>query len=107
MRYTFFGCPRVLAGVILMGTGTFVLCENFVAAVARLSQVLGANGSSAIGVLPAVALAISFDQQPILQWVLQQLAMISWPLVFVTFGTLLSRDVSQDRARVCKERTAL
>ena len=100
MRSTFFRCPRFIAGMVLMATGTVILYENLVEAFAHLSHVLGAHGSSAIGVVPAFALAVSVDQQPILQGVLQQLAILSWPLLFVIFGTLLSRDVSPDRSRV-------
>jgi len=56
-RQTGFRGSKSIAGAALVGLGAFILYENLAGAVVRLSQVLGANGSGALGVLPAVILA--------------------------------------------------
>jgi len=110
MRQTFFGCPKSIAGAALVGLGTFVLYENLAAAAARLSHVLGANGSQALGVLPAAVLAVSqamhacaFDHQRFLQSLLQQMLISSWPLLVVILGTVLSRDTCTDKSKQVQE----
>jgi putative Mn2+ efflux pump MntP len=95
---------KSIAGAILLIFGMFVLYEHLAAAVARLSHVL-ANGSAALGVLPAVALAVSqavhaygFDCHRFLQGLSQQMLISSWPLLLVIFGTVLSRDSFTDKS---------
>jgi len=94
--------------------GMFVLYENLAGALARFSHVLGANGSDALGVLPAFALAVSqaaqsqaFDHHGFLQGLFQQMFISSWPLIFVILGTALSKDTlaaSKKRLCTCRSR---
>jgi len=71
----------------------FVLYENLARAVAWLGHVLGANGSETLGVLPAFVLAVSRGVQAHgMNHLLQQMLVASWPLLLVTFGTVLSRE---------------
>jgi len=98
-RRMIFQSSRSIAGAVLVGLGMFVLYENLAGAVAWLSHVLGANGSEALGVLPAFVLAVSqglqahaMNHQQVLHGALQQMVVASWPLLLVTFGTVLSRE---------------
>ena len=45
---------KSIAGAALVGLGTFLQYQNMVEAVARLRDVLCANGSETLGVPPAV-----------------------------------------------------
>ena len=79
-RRMIFRSSRSIAGAVLVGLGMFVLYENLAGAVAWLSHVLGANGSEALGVLPAFVLAVSqglqahaMNHQQVLHGVLQQM----------------------------------
>jgi hypothetical protein len=90
---------KSVAGAALLLLGMFTLYENLAGAVVRLSHVL-ANGSQALGVLPAAVLAVSqavraFDHHQFLQCLFRQILVSSWPLILVIFGTVLSRDNSR------------
>ena len=50
---------KSIGGAALVGVGMFILYENLAGDVAQLRHVLDANGSEALGVLPAVGLATS------------------------------------------------
>ena len=106
-RQTGFRGSKSIAGAALVGLGAFILYENLAGAVVRLSQVLGANGSGALGVLPAVILAGSrvvqaypAGHQRFLHGLLQQVLVSSWPLLLVMVGTVLSRDALEDNVNV-------
>jgi hypothetical protein len=108
-RRTVFRSSKSIAGAALLVLGTFILYENLADAVHRLSQVL-ANGSEALGVLPAVVLAVSqpvqayaADHQQFFLDVLQQLLVSSWPLLLVIFGTVLSRDTFGEKSKHSRE----
>jgi hypothetical protein len=95
---TTFRASRSTVGAALIGLGAFILFENVGSAVDGLRMLLGANGSEALGTLPAVVLAASrvlhlcaADHQRFLQILLQHLLLSSWPLLLVRIGTLLSR----------------
>jgi hypothetical protein len=77
----------------------FILYENPAGPVAWLSHVLGANSSEALGILPALILAVSqalqahaTNHQRFLQGCLQHMLVSFWPLLLVMVGTVLSRD---------------
>jgi hypothetical protein len=98
-QQTAFRSSKSIAGAALVGLGIFILYENLAEGVARLSHVLGANGSEALGVLPAVILAVArvlqaytADHQRFLQGILEHMLVSSWPLLLVMVGTILSRD---------------
>jgi len=102
-QQTVFRSSKSIAGAVLVGLGMFILYENLAGAVARLSHILGANGSGALGVLPAVILAVSqvlqayaADHQRFLQGFLQHMLVSSWPMLLVLVGTVLSRDAFAD-----------
>ena len=108
-RRTFFRSFKSIAGAALLVLGTFILYENLAGTVTRLSHVL-ANGSEALGVLPAVVLAVSqpvqayaADHQRFFQDALQHLLVSSWPLVLVIFGTVLSRDTFAEKSKRSQE----
>jgi hypothetical protein len=112
-RQTTFRSFKSIAGAALLGLGMFVLYENMTVAAARLSHVLGANGSKVLGILPAVVLAVSqtvqayaLDHQRFLHSLIQQMFVSSWPLLLVIFGTVLSRDTFSDKSRHVKENKA-
>jgi hypothetical protein len=101
---------KSIAGAIFVGLGMFVLYENVAGAVARLSHILGANGSHALGILPAAFLVFSqavqtyaADHQRFLGSLFQQTLVSIWPLALVIFGSVLSKDTlthdSKTRAR--------
>jgi hypothetical protein len=109
-QHTTFRIAQSIAGAVLVGFGAFVLYDNVAGAVARLSGVLSANGSKALGALPAAALAVSqavhangFSHQWLLQGVSQQTLVSSWPLILVFFGTVLSRHAVTDKSKHLQE----
>jgi len=92
---TAFRRSKSYAGAALVGVGMFVLYENLAAAVAWLSHVR----HEAMGALPAVILGVSqvmqahaTDPQRLLQGLLRQMLVSSWPLLLIAVGTALSRD---------------
>ena len=102
-RRTTFRSSKAIAGAALAGFGMFILYEHLAAAVAWLSHLLGANSSEALGVVPAVILAVSQVLQAhggnhhrFLQAFLEHTLVSSWPLLLVMAGTVLSRDSFPD-----------
>jgi hypothetical protein len=100
---TAFRSSKAIAGAALVGFGMFILYENTAGAVAWLSHFLGANSSEALGVLPAVILAVSqvlqanaANRHCFLQGFLEHMLVSSWPLLLVVVGTVLSRETFTD-----------
>jgi hypothetical protein len=98
-----FRSSKSIAGAAFVGLGMFILYGNLAGAVAQLRHVLDANGSEALGVLPAVILATSqgvhactFDHQGVLQCLLRMLISF-WPPLLVIVGTMLLRDAFTDK----------
>lgn len=92
--------PRSVAGTALAGLGMLILYGNLAGDLARLTHLLGANGSAALGVLPAVILSVSqilqtyaASHQQFLRGLVEHMFLTSWPLLLVKAGTALSRDV--------------
>jgi presenilin-like A22 family membrane protease len=102
---------KSIVGTALLVLGTFILYENLAGAVGRLSHVL-ANGSEALGLLPAVVLAASqpvhayaVDHHRFMLGLFQQVLASSWPLLLVIFGSVLSRDTFTDKSKHIQENT--
>ena len=98
---TRFRRTKPIAGAALVGLGTFLQYQNMVEAVARLRDVLYANGSETLGVPPAVIQAFSqvwqayiANRQRFLCGFVQLVLVSCWPVLLVTAGTVLSRDRS-------------
>jgi hypothetical protein len=96
---------KSIGGAALVGVGMFILYKNLAGDVAQLRHVLDANGSDALGVLPAVVLATSqavracgFDHQGLMLCVLRMLISF-WPPLLVIAGTMLLRDASSDKVK--------
>ncbi len=105
-QLTIFRISKPIAGAILAGLGMFILYENGAGAIVRLSHILCANGSHALGILPAALLVFSqavqtyaVDHQRFLEGLFQQTLLPSWPLVLVIFGTVLSKDTLTDDSK--------
>lgn len=99
-----------IVGATLVGLGIFLLYENLAGAVAWLSQVLGANGLETLGVPAAFVLTASQaahccsrDRHWVLQSLLPQILVSSWPLLLVTFGRVLSRDTLTEKSTHVEE----
>jgi hypothetical protein len=95
---------KSIGGAALVGVGMFILYENLAGDVAQLRHVLDANGSEALGVLPAVVLATSqavrvcgFDHQGFLPCL--RMLISFWPPLLVIAGTMLSRDACRDTVK--------
>jgi hypothetical protein len=104
-RRTIFRSSRSIAGAALLMVGMFILYENLAGAVTALSHAL-ANRSEALGVVPAVVLAVSqpvqayaADHQRFFRDVFHQLLGSSWPLLLVIFGSVLSRDTFAEKSK--------
>jgi hypothetical protein len=90
---------KSITGAVIAGLGMFILYENLAGAVERLRHIL-ANGSAALGGLPAAILFLSqnvhtyaLDHQRLVHVLFQQLVASSlWPLFLVVFGAVLSGD---------------
>lgn len=98
-----FRSPKSIAGAVLVGFGMFILYENLAGTVTWLSDFLSPNSSEALGILPAVILAVTHalqvhaaNQQRFLQGFLQHMLIICWPLLLVMLGAVLSRDTFTD-----------
>ena len=110
LRRNFRG-TRSIAGAALVGFGMFILYENLAGAVAWLSHVRGANNFGALGVLPAFLLAVSqvlpahaANHQRFLQAFFQHMLAASWPLLLVTVGMALSRDIFTDNVNTAHKK---
>jgi uncharacterized membrane protein len=108
---TTFRSSQSIAGALLVGSGMFILYENLVVSVAWLRHVLGANSSEALGVLPAVILTVSqvlqahaANHQRFLQAFFQHMLAASWPLLLVTVGMALSRDIFTDNVNTAHKK---
>jgi hypothetical protein len=102
---TAFRGSKSIAGVVFVGFGILILHENLAGPVAHLRHLLGANGSEALGVLPAVVLATSqaaqgyaLEHQNVWQGLLRILIWF-WPLPLVVVGTMLLRDGFTDKVK--------
>jgi hypothetical protein len=90
---------KSIAGTALAVLGMFILYENLAGAFTCLNYVLGANSSEALGVLPAVILAVSrgFEAQAshhgcFLHSFVQHTLQSFWSLLLIMIGTVLSQD---------------
>jgi hypothetical protein len=95
---------KSIGGAALVGVGMFILYENLAGDVAQLRHVLDANGSEALGVLPAVVLATSqavracgFDHHGLLPCL--RMLISFWPPLLVIAGTMLLRDACRDTVK--------
>jgi len=102
---TAFRSTKSIAGAAFLGLGMFILYGNLAGAVAQVRHVLGANGSEALGVVPAVILATSqvvhtctFDHQGVLPCLLRMLISF-WPPILIIVGTMLLRDAFTDKVK--------
>jgi uncharacterized membrane protein YqgA involved in biofilm formation len=100
-----------IAGIAFLGTGIFVLHQEVAGMVARLKLVLGANGSEALGVPPAVVQAVSAalrdsgaDHHRLMQGLVQHALLSCWPLVLVMVGTVLSGETFVGRVDTPSEK---
>jgi hypothetical protein len=92
-QQTTFRRAKSIAGAALVGLGTFLQYQNLVEEVVRFREVLGANGSETLGVLPAVIQTVSqvwqayiADHRRFLCDFLLQVLISSWPLLLVIAG---------------------
>lgn len=102
MQRKFFKHARSIAGTVLVALGIFILHQNLDRTAAQLSHLLGIPGD-APGILPTVILAVlrlvqayAADHQRFLDGFLRQVLVLSWPVVLVVAGTVLSRNPSPD-----------
>lgn len=101
MRQTFFEHAKSITGVVLLGFGIFIFHENLDQAATQLNQFL----SSVPGeVVPTVILAAwrvwqayAADHQRFLLGLVQHVWVLSWPLLLVMAGTVMSRDAFTDK----------
>ena len=98
MRRTFFERAKSIAGAVLVGFGTFMLCAHLDRAANQYSHLLG-NPDGALGALAGVVFTVSrfvqasaADHQRFLQIFLKQVLMSAWPLLLVMVGRVLARD---------------
>jgi hypothetical protein len=96
---------KSIGAATLVGVGTLILYETVAGDVAQLRHVLDANGSDALGVLPAVVLATSqavhacgFDHQGLMPCLLRMLISF-WPPLLVIVGTILLRNGFTDKVK--------
>ena len=108
-RLTRLGIPRSIVGTALAGLGMFILYGNLASEFAHMTHVLGANGSAAFGVLPAVMLWASqvlrtyaAGHQRFAHNLLQHFIMSAWPMLLVMTGTALSRDAFSEQSSPTK-----
>jgi hypothetical protein len=101
---------KSITGAVIAGLGMFILYENLAGAVDRVRNVL-ANGSAALGGLPAAILFLSqtvhayaLDHQRLVHVLFQQtLASSLWPLFMVIFGAVLSGDTFMENSPRVRE----
>jgi hypothetical protein len=104
MQRTFFERAKLIAGVVLVGLGIFILQENLGRTATQLSHLLGTTPREALGALPTVILGASrlarvyaAGHKRFLEGVLQQMLVSSWPLLLVVVGAVLSQDDFTDK----------
>jgi hypothetical protein len=104
MRQTFFGSPKSIAGIALVGLGITVLYRNLDGATTQLSNLIGTTRAEPLGVLPSLVLvsarvmqSYALDHRRFLEGFFQHLWVLFWPLLLVIVGTVLSRDGFTDQ----------
>ncbi len=105
MQRKFFKHARSIAGTFLVALGIFILHQDLDRTAAQLSHLLGISGD-ALGVFPTVIFAVArlvqeyaADHQRFLQGFLRQVLVLSWPLLLVVAGTVLSRNPSPGKGK--------
>ena len=96
---------KSIAGATLVAVGLFILYEDLAGAIAHVRDVLGSNGSEALGIFPAVILAASkaahgcsFDHHTLVTGLIRMLISF-WPPLVVIVGTSLLRDTFTERVK--------
>jgi len=89
-RHTSWQTLKSIAGAALVAPGLFFCLLTWMG-LPRLSQLLGSTPGQGLGVLSSVIFVVSFDDNRLLQGLLQILVSF-WPLLFVTVGVVLLRD---------------
>lgn len=82
-----------IAGILLIGLGTFLLYENAVGAVAAITR------QGAIRIMPAILFSLTQflqayaagEKHQIMKLAMEQTLLSMWPLILVIVGTLLAR----------------
>ena len=99
MQHTCLGRAKSITGTALIGLGIFILHKNLDQAAAQLNQLVS-SPKEMLGVVPVVILAAlrvlqayTSNHQQFLDSLLQHLWLTFWPLVLVSAGTALSREV--------------
>jgi hypothetical protein len=102
MQTKFFKHARSIAGTVLVALGIFILHQDLNRTAGQLSHLLGIPGD-ALGAFPTVVFAVvrlvqayAADHQRFLEGFLRQVLVLSWPVVLVVAGTVLSRNPSAD-----------
>ncbi len=100
MQQRFLGQAKSLVGTTLLGLGIFLQYEHLDRAAVQLSHLFRTASGEALGVLPTAILAISrvlqsyaSNNQCFLHDLLLYILVLSWPLLLVVVGTVLSRDI--------------
>jgi hypothetical protein len=96
---------RSIAGAALVAVGLFILYEDMAGTIAHVRDVLGSNGSEALGILPAIILATSkavhgcASEHHAFLTGLFRLLISFWPPLLVIIGTSLLRDTFTERVK--------
>jgi|HubBroStandDraft_6_1064221.scaffolds.fasta_scaffold2200160_2 hypothetical protein len=97
---TFVGQARLISGIALIGVGVLTFHENLGRTASQLSA-LGTIHGESLSLMPSMILttwrvcqAYVADQQEFMRRFLQDILLLSWPLLLIAAGTslLLNRD---------------
>ena len=102
---------KCFAGAALVTLGIFIFHENLDQDATLLTGLLGTGSGKALGVLPTVILAgwrvwqaYATDHWRFLHGLLHHLLILSWPLLLVLVGTILSRDAFPENGNTPPEK---
>ncbi|MCU1304072.1 MAG: hypothetical protein JWQ87_4356 [Candidatus Sulfotelmatobacter sp.] len=102
MPEIFFTRAKSVGGAVLVGLGIIIFYEHLGVAATQVSHLLGVIPGQRAGMLSLILAATrvlrayTADHRQFWQGLIQDVLVLSWPLVLVMAGTVLSRNTSDE-----------
>ncbi len=102
MRQIFFTRTKSVGGAVLAGLRIFIFYEHLGVAATQVSHLLGVIPGQRAGMLSLmlaatrILRAYSADHRQFWQGLMQDVLVLSWPLLLVMAGTVLSRKATDE-----------
>ena len=98
---------KPIVSAVLIGIGLLCWYETFAGTLTWLHVILASDRSNLPGILSvliAINNGLAAHHEPVLHCVLQHAMAVSWPLLFMAFGTVLSSEAAGNRPFVSEKK---